>query len=457
MTPDSLWLDTLPEGRIELRPALEGRVRVDVAIVGAGYTGLWTAYALKRLEPTLDVAVVEARFAGFGASGRNGGWASQELAIDRDREAARHGRDAVVRQLRAVADAIDEIGTVTRAEGIDCDFVKGGSLTFATSPAHLPRIREMAETEWAWGFDEDEIRVLGADEARSRARMAGALGAYWTTHCAAIHPAKLARGLAEVVERLGVRIYEGSPAETVESGIVRTARGEVLAATVLRCTEAFTVGLPGQRRRFVPVYSLMIATEPLPEHVWDEIGLDGRPTFHDARHLVVYGQRTADGRLAFGGRGAPYHFGSSIRPEYDRDAETHAGIEAVLRELFPQIGKAAITHRWGGPVALSRDLGAAVRFDPATRFGWAGGYAGAGVTTSNLAGRTLADLVLGRDTELVGLPWVGHRSRRWEPEPLRWMGVNLGRRLAVAADAVEARTNRPSRILGGALHRLLGH
>ncbi len=457
MIPDTLWHDTLPEGRIELRPALEGRVRADVAIVGAGYTGLWAAHALATLEPTLDVHVVEARFAGFGASGRNGGWASQEFAIDRRRAAARHGRDAVAAQLRAVADSIDEIGRTAAAEGIDCDFEKGGSLTYATSPAHLPRIREMAETERSWGFGEEEIRLLDREEAMARARMAGALGAYWTRHCAAIHPAKLARGLAEAVERKGVRIWEASPAVSIEPGVVRTERGAVEADAVLRCTEAFTVGLPGERRRYVPVYSLMIATEPLPSRVWDEIGLEGRPTFHDARHLVVYGQRTADGRFAFGGRGAPYHFGSAIRPEFDHDAATHEGIAAVLRELFPQIGDAAVTHRWGGPVALSRDLNASVGFDRATRTGWAGGYAGAGVTTANLAGRTLADLVLGRDTDLVGLPWVGHRSRRWEPEPLRWAGVNLGRRLAVAADAVEARTGRPSRMFGGALHRLMGH
>jgi glycine/D-amino acid oxidase-like deaminating enzyme len=259
------------------------------------------------------------------------------------------------------------------------------------------------------------------------------------------------------VERRGVRLFERTTARVIEPGRVITDRGVVRAPTVLRCVEAFEPGLGDARRRLAPVYSLMIATEPLPPEVWAEIGLSNRETFHDGRHLVIYGQRTADGRFAFGGRGAPYHFGSTIDPAFEQDPATHADLSRTLRWLFPQIGDARITHTWGGAVAIPRDWTASVTFDPATRVGRAGGYVGAGVTPSNLAGATLADLVLGRDTDRTRLPWVGHRSPDWEPEPLRWLGINLGRILAPLADRREFASGRPSVLLGGLIERLTGH
>lgn len=453
----SLWHDTLPEGLPTIRPPLEGSTTADVAIVGGGYTGLWAAYYLKRLQPDLDVVLLEAEVCGFGASGRNGGWATHEFSINRERAAARHGRRAVVGLLRAACSAVDEIGEVAADEGIDCDYAKGGTLTFATNSAQVERLRRLIEYEHRWGFGEEDFRWLDRGQTEEEARCAGALGAVYTPHCAAVHPAKLAVGLAAAVEGKGVRIVEQTRVTGIQPGRVHTPRGDVKAPTILRCTEAFTVGFPGMRRRYAPVYSLMVATEPLPPSTWEEIGLAGRPTFNDGRHLVIYGQRTADGRFAFGGRGAPYHFGSRMLPEFDRHGPTHEAVEAVLRSLFPQIAEARISHRWGGAVAIPRDWQAAVVYDPATGMGEAGGYVGAGVAASNLAGRTLADLVLGRDTDLTHFPWVGHRSPPWEPEPLRWLGINFGRMLAPAADAVEARTGKPSRILGGTLRALTGH
>jgi len=199
----------------------------------------------------------------------------------------------------------------------------------------------------------------------------------------------------------------------------------------------------------------MLATEPLPDEVWAQIGLRARETWNDLRHLVIYGQRTADGRMAFGGRGAPYHFGSRIRPENDREPAVFAALREVLVDAFPVLRDAAVTHTWGGPLGIPRDWCASVGLDRATGLAWAGGYVGDGVATTNLAGRTLADLVLERDSALVHLPWVGHRSRRWEPEPLRWLGVTASLRMMAAADAEEVRTGRPSR-RAALLARLLG-
>jgi glycine/D-amino acid oxidase-like deaminating enzyme len=282
------------------------------------------------------------------------------------------------------------------------------------------------------------------------------LGATYTRHCAAIDPFRLVRGLADAVVRRGVDIYEATPVTAVAAGKAVSPFGVVRAPVILRATEGYTAGLPGLRRAMLPVYSLMLATEPLPVSFWDAVGLRGAETFTDHRHLIIYGQRTTDDRVAFGGRGAPYHFGSKVRPDFDHDARVHNALRATLVDLFPALREAAITHTWGGPLGIARDWFPTVGLDHRTGLGWAGGYVGDGVAASNLAGRTLADLVSGRDSELVQLPWVGHRSRRWEPEPLRWLGVNLGLRVMASADEEERRTGRPSR-RAALFGRFIGH
>lgn len=451
----SLWHDTVGE-TLEPRPGLPGDVVADVAIVGAGYSGLWTAYYLKRQQPDLRVVVIESEIAGFGASGRNGGWCLGELAGDKDRLAKRHGRGPVMALMREMFSTVDEVGRVAAAEGIDCHFQKGGILTFATNTAQFVAIHEAIQHHRSWGFGAEDFRWLGPTELQPQARVAGSQGAMFTPHGAAIHPARLARGLARVVEGLGVSIFEQTRAEKIEPGVVKTSRGSVRAEAVLRCTEAFTVQLPGQNRTYIPVYSLMVATEPLPSSFWDKVGFAERPTFNDARRLIIYGQRTIDGRLAFGGRGARYHFGSKLDPSYERQSSIHEGIARILWDLFPELGDAAITHRWGGAVAVPRDWQPSVRFDRATGLGHTGGYVGDGVAAANLGGRTLADLVLEKPTDLTRLPWVGHQSKPWEPEPLRWIGVNAARRLVPAIDRREAKAGRPSWVLGAALKLLTG-
>jgi glycine/D-amino acid oxidase-like deaminating enzyme len=271
------------------------------------------------------------------------------------------------------------------------------------------------------------------------------LGAAWTPHCARVQPAALVRGLARAVVDRGVALYERTAATALRPGLVETDRGRVTAPVVVRATEAYTPELPGERRSVLPIYSLLVATAPLPPATWATLGWDGCETLTDGRHLLVYAQRTADGRVAFGGRGAPYHPGSATDPAYDRDERVFAELERAMRALLPGLGDAPVTHRWGGPLGAHRDWFPSVGLDRGTGLARAGGYVGDGVGTSNLAGRTLADLILRRDTALTRLPWVGHRSRRWEPEPLRWLGATAVRRLATGADAAEARTGIPSR------------
>jgi glycine/D-amino acid oxidase-like deaminating enzyme len=429
---------------------------VDVAVVGAGYTGLWTAYYLKKRDPSLRIAIVEKEIAGFGASGRNGGWCSALFATKRERLAKRRGRASAIAMQRAMFATVDEVGRVLDEEGIDAHFLKGGTLSVATAPAHVHRLKEEIEYERSWGFGEDDIRWLDRNEAAARIGVAGVLGATFTPHCARLHPARLARGLARVVERSGVSIFERSPAISVDPRVVRTVRGNVHANVVVMAIEGYTATMPRWHRRMVPLYSLMIATEPLPPSFWKEVGWSGYETMTDGRHLLIYAQRTADDRIAFGGRGAPYHFGSSVKPEFDRDEDVFADLQQELAKLWTGAAEARITHRWGGPLGLTRDWSTSIGFDPHSGFAWGGGYVGDGVSTTNLAGRTLADLITGTASEFTELPWVNHRSRSWEPEPFRWLGANFALRAMGSADRAEARSGKPAK-RAELVGRLIGH
>lgn len=428
------------------RPALPGPATYDVVVVGAGLTGLWTAYYLHRADPSLRIAVLERHVAGFGASGRNGGWCSALVPTSWKRLVEASSPDGALRQHRAMQETVREVGRAMRLEGIEAHFHQGGTVTLARTPVQLERIRSGVATSHARGFTREDVRLLDPGEAGNLLAAPSVVGGAFTPHCAVVHPARLVRGLARVVEAAGVPIFEQTRVRSITAGRVQTDAGTVRAGIVLRATEGYTASLAGSRRAVVPVYSLMVATEPLDEATWDSIGLADRSTFTDARHLLIYGQRTADGRLAFGGRGAPYHFGSRIRSSYDVEARVFEDLRCALREMLPQIGEARFTHQWGGCLGIARDWAASVGLDRSTGIGWAGGYVGDGVATTNLAGRTLADLVTGAESDLVSLPWVNHRSRAWEPEPLRWLGINAGLRAMTLADAEETRTRRASRL-----------
>jgi glycine/D-amino acid oxidase-like deaminating enzyme len=460
----SLWLDQLP-GSLGARPSLDGDTDVDVAIVGGGYTGLWTAYSLLKADPDLRVMVIEREVVGFGASGRNGGWCVGEMAGELEGAISLDGRDGGIRLTRAAMDTVDEVGRVVAAEGIDCGFAKGGVIRLARTAPQSERQGEWLDELRTHGFGEDDARVLDADEAVGRLGATSVLGGVLYAPGARVQPARLARGLADVVEKLGGTIVEETAVTEILSATASgasggpvgsvgtraravTSTGVVSADVVVRATEGYTRDLPGQRRSLVPLYSLMIATEPLSEDVWDEIGLRGMETFADDRRMVIYGQRTTDDRIAFGGRGAPYRYGSGIDAATEQSSGVHERIAATLVDLLPVLDGVAITHRWGGVLGVPRDWRPSVGLDRATGLAWAGGYVGEGVAISNLAGRTLADLITATESDLVTLPWVQHRSRKWEPEPLRWIGINGALSLAARADDQEVAGKEPSRLSG---------
>lgn len=425
------------------RPALPGDREADIAIIGAGYTGLWSAYYLKRADPSLRIVVLEREFAGFGASGRNGGWLSGEFGWSRERYAADHGRDAVMRLQRAMWDTVGEVIAVAEREGIDADIMRGGALRYAANPAELARLHDNIVYERSWGIGGNDLAVLSAAEVRSAIDLPRALGGDWSPHAARIQPAKLARGLAEVVQRMGVEIFEGTEVTRIKAGIVRTRRGVVRAPVILRATEGFTAGLRGHRRDWLPMNSAMIATEPLPARLWESIGWRNGQVVGDTANAYLYMQRTADDRIAIGGRGIPYRYRSRTDHDGATQERTIELLQQALWRALPQVIGIPLAHAWCGVLGVPRDWCTTVDFDRATGIGFAGGYVGIGVATSNLAGRTLADLVLRQDSPLVTLPHVGHRVRRWEPEPLRWLGVHGMYWMYRAADAHDRESDSP--------------
>jgi glycine/D-amino acid oxidase-like deaminating enzyme len=437
----SLWLAGIDEP-LTPRPALGGDMDCDVVIVGAGFTGLWSAYYLKRQQRDLRIVMLEREIAGFGPSGRNGGWASAGIAGSPRAYGSRADADGVMRGHRETQAAVDEIGRVADAEQIQCGYLKSGALMVATTEPQRSRLHGLVASNSESG---GERRMLEPSELEGLVNIPGVLAAIYSPHAARVNPARLARGLARACEGLGVIIHERTAALEIAPGMVRCAEGVVSADTVLRATESYTTQLPGQGRRYLPLYSLMIATEPLPADVWEELGWRDGLLIGDLHHLFFYAQRTADGRIAIGGRGAPYRLWEPVSARNERSDKVRQRLTNTIRRHFPAAADARLSHHWGGPLAVPRDWSMSVSFDSNTRFGWAGGYSGHGVVASHVSGRTLADLTLGLETERVTLPWVQHNNPTWEPEPLRFIASRVIVRTLGTADQFEDETGRPAR------------
>lgn len=415
----SRWWEQI--GAPDARPELPGNITADVAIVGSGYTGLWTAYYLKRAKPELRVVVIEQRHVGYGASGRNGGWLTNAITGGREQYVKTHGRDAAERFQLAMNETVDEVIRVAEAEGIDADIKRGGEFNVAYTPAQEARLRATAASEQTWKHT--DVELLEATEARAKINVADTRAAIWHPHCARIQPAKLAKGLADAAERLGVEIYERTRAVEIAPHRVVTTHGTVSAEYIVRATEGFTANLKGLHRLWLPMNSSLIATEPLSTEVWDQLHWSEGEVLGDFAHVYMYAQRTADDRIAIGGRGVPYKYGSRTDTDGHTPDVTVDTLSEIMHRFFPATQGAAIDHVWSGVLGVPRDWAATVGLDPATGIAWGGGYVGTGVTATNLAGRTITDLILGNKTELTSLPWVNHRVRKWEPEPLRWVAT----------------------------------
>ena len=449
-----LWSESGAQPRH--RPALERDLDVDVVIVGAGYTGLWTAYYLRRADPNVRLAVIDQAHVGFGASGRNGGWCSAIFPVGPRKLVRMHGHEQATALRLAMQQAVDEVGAVAVSEEMPIDFAKGGCMDLVRNPAQLTRARADVESARGYGIEAEDLRFLSGEEARSITGAQDVLGAIYTPHCAAVHPGRLVRQLAERVERGGVAIYERTAARSLAPRMVVTDRGRIRAELIVRATEGYTSAAAGVAGSLLPIYSLMIATEPLPDAAWDEIGLRGPRDVH--RPSASADLWPADCRRPTGIRGSrcalSLRIGDTARVRHGRanprgPGEPSGGAvpgRGWTRD-HPCVGRAARDRARLAPVGRARS---------SDGIAWAGGYVGDGVATTNLAGRTLTDLILGRKSDLTALPWVNHRSRRWEPEPFRWLGVNAGLQLVATADREEARSGKPAR-RARTLARVLGY
>jgi glycine/D-amino acid oxidase-like deaminating enzyme len=459
-TAISFWLETAGDD-LTPRAGLAGDIEVDVAIVGAGFSGLWTAREILVRDPSRRVAVLESHIAGFGASGRNGAWLSAGIAVSPTEMARRHSPTTVQAVTAAMRATVDEVIRASEIDGIDAQVRKAGLLRVARGRHERPALDAAMATHRRLGIDAG-IRILEPDELATRIRIADAHGALFDPHAAAIHPGRLVRGLARAVERRGASVYEQTPVQRLHprqgarSAWLETAGGRVVADTIVLATEAYTSQLPGRRRSVLPLYSLIVLTEPLDDATWAAIGWDGHELLSSHRYTVDYLSRTVDGRILFGGRGAPYHLGSRIADRYDRHEATHALLREQLSSWFPSLRGVGFSHAWGGPLAMPRDWLPSFHHDPGTGIAQTLGYTGQGVGTSNLGGRVLADLIVHGETPHRDLPMVGHRSRRWEPEPLRWLGARYLQGALRRIDARAAKTGRPPSGRGLA-QRLMRH
>lgn len=439
----SYWHDSLEDGDdLVPRPALPGDRDADVAIVGAGFTGLWTAHSLLRADPTLRVVVLERETAGFGASGRNGGWCVGDYGGPVAAVEKAHGPGSIEAMAREMHRAVDEVGAVVEAAGIDCGFHKGGAIMFGTNDGQIGRLRKHHAELTRYGLGEDDWRWLDAEAAGAVVHAHDIRGGLFTPHAATVHPARLARGLAVEVERLGGVIHEGTRVAAIDGHDVHTVHGTVRADVVVRATEGYTASIEGHGRELVPLGNHVIATEPIDDATWAEIGLPDRELFELNLVLLGYGHRTTDGRIVWGGLGAPTWWNGRVPPSPMVDQRAADRLRRSLVELFPALEGIAVTHHWGGVMGVPRDLLPGVGYDRATGFAWGGGYTGQGVAAANAAGRVLADLIVGVDSDITRLPWVGHRSRRWEPEPVRFLGIRSVTALAGLTDRVDRRRDR---------------
>jgi glycine/D-amino acid oxidase-like deaminating enzyme len=421
----SFWLENCADD-LTPRPSLQKSIDVDVAILGGGYTGLWTAYYLLRSNPRLKVAVLEKEIVGFGASGRNGGWCSSKFPVTPAMLEHRYGVDSARALMLAMCGAVDEVARVCGEEGIDAQFHKGGILTLARCEHHLPMLRASFAAYERLGLG-GQYQLLKAEQALDRARVTNVLGALFATENASLHPARLVRGLARAIDKRGGTIYERTEVTGFEGGSsprLITPAGEVRATQAIALAgESYLTRLSKLHRVVLPVYSLITLTEPLTAALWSQIGWQNRESLASCNYTVDYLTRTADGRILFGSRGAPYRLGSKISDEQDRHAETHARIQRLVLEWFPMLQGVKFTHTWGGPVGMPRDWMPMTNFDPATKIATARGYTGQGVSTTNLTGHVLAELISGKRTMLTQLPIAQRRSPLWEVEPLRWLAV----------------------------------
>ena len=447
---NSFWWESLPKW--ESLPSLSTASEPDVAIIGAGYTGLWSAYFLSKLNPDLSIQIFEKEHVGFGASGRNGGWVSSLWPVSLTKLAASTNQEVAISFQILLHDLVKQFGQTLTEEKIDADFALAGTVNLARSTAQLKRLNQEITEYQDFGFSADHYHLT--NDLSTLPNATNLLAGLISPHCASIQPAKLVRNLAHVVLKQGTEIFENSAVTNLD-GNQFTANGHrVSAKYVLVATEGYRHQLI--KRITAPIHSLMFITDPIPADLLTQLRLKPGQTFNDSRNLIIYGQRTADNRIAFGGRGAPYRFGSKTGHEVELHQGAFRYLKNALSEMFPDLSEyvANPSHFWGGPIGVSRDWQPSINFDPESGVITAGNYVGDGVAASYLAGKSIAELITKTNSDLLSLPWMHHKSRKWEIEPIRYLLINAARISISAADKLEQKLKKET-LLTKVLWRLL--
>ncbi|MDI6798050.1 MAG: FAD-binding oxidoreductase [Desulfatibacillaceae bacterium] len=399
---------------------LEGDIRVDVAIVGGGFTGLTTAHFLKKAEPSLNVALLESQVIGFGASGRNGGFNMTLFGLTMGITALRFGRAKAREAHLYMERAVDTLKALVEENSIDCDYEHPGFLRVATSPQYARRIRH--EIELAHELGLGGIEWIDQDAVREQVNSPTYLGAWSEPRCGLINPAKLSWGWKGVIKGQGVAVYERSPVISMSKTgsnrvILTTPNGRVDAAKVVLATNAYSHLVPGIKWKQVPIWTHIVLTEPLTQKQLEPIGWKNRQGVEDARNLVHYYRLTADNRLLMGGRDISFAYGYNM--DKDINESVFKGLKKDVAQIFPSLADVRYTHQWGGPVSVTTDLTPAMGYLGSKNVIYSVGCMGHGVSLTHLNGATAADLALEKKTDLTDTFFVNRRVFPWPPEPLR--------------------------------------
>lgn len=429
----SFWLEMEP---YTPGPPLAGDVTVNVAIIGGGFTGLWTAHFLLQAQPALKVAVVERAVVGYGASGRNGGFAMTRLSRSLHDLVNQFGVEAARSAHDAAARSIDDIGRFCAAHGVACDYEKTGFIGVAADDSQIPRVEADRRAAEALGLE--DVRFIPGDELRRQIQSPLYRCGLEEKTGALINPAKLVRGMARVVRQQSGIVYEQTGVDRIEPTAtqinIHTPHGIIHADKVVLATNAYSVQFPELQRLLIPLYSYIVLTEPLSEGQWASIGWQGRQGLEDKRTYIHYFRPTADGRILMGGEDAPYYYGSAVDAAHDRNTRVFDLLKHDLQTIYPQLKGVRFTHEWGGPIAVTSRFVPTFGTLEGGRVHYGFGYSGHGVAPTHLGGQILRDLVLDQQSELTNLCFVRAKPLPFPGEPLRYLGVNLARRSLLRQD-----------------------
>jgi glycine/D-amino acid oxidase-like deaminating enzyme len=405
---------------------LDGEVSVDVAIVGAGFTGLWTALSLQELAPSTSIAILEAGCVGYGASGRNAGIVGETLDHSPDLAIRHFGLEEARRMSRLGRENLDGLERFLAERGLDAGFSRPGQLTLALTAGHVEDLKRTVESAHRLGLE--DWRWLSREETAAEITTPLAHGAVLAPRNALVDPVRLADSLAREAERGGARVHERTRVRaiaTASGGLrVTTDFGAVHARSLVLATNAYSHHLlPGLARRFLPLYDYIVVSEPLTPEQRAALGWARGRGLTDGRAFFNYARPTADGRVLWGTSEAVYHRGNRVDVSFDDSPPHTAGLEKSFARFFPEVRGLKFTHAWGGPIASTTRLTPFFGTALGGRLHYALGYTGHGVGTTRLAGRALAHTVLGKTSPLLDLAMVRKKPLPYPPEPLRSAAV----------------------------------